>query len=240
MNISPTNYSISTMTSTVYTNIPKINVDLILELYANDKIFQEAPIEIGGIKRRFKNCVIVKIIFPSETKKQRRVAVNIFNTGNFHVTGTRENDEIVSVMNYLCDEFLKCGVIETSDLEIDIQTRLINSNYSLPLYNVDLHELYNRFKKDHVAYFSKYNPNNHPGVQLKIPTTDNVDVSCFVFGTGSILITGSRNLDQLDYVYDFLVKYLDNNFKSFCHVKPPAEPKIPMKRGRKRKVIELM
>lgn len=231
-NINPTEYSISTMTCTVYSNIEKIDILKMVDLYKSGDIFNGAPVTINE-KKKFKNCAIIKIHFDCD--KKRTVAINVFNTGNFHVTGSRSNDEIESTLTYVCEELYNNKIIDICDIDYKIEIRLINSNFCIPLYNVDLNKLYEVIKKDKPDMFSKYDANNHPGVQIKV-SVSNVNVSCFIFGSAKIIITGSRNIEQLNNVYDFITSYIDEKFSLVCKVKPPVVEKIPQKRGRKRLV----
>lgn len=232
-NIQPTEYSISTTTCTVYSNINHIDTHLINELYEKKEIFKGSPISINT-RKRFKNCLIVKFKFNSDTdKKNRIVAINIFKTGNFHITGSKNKEEVESVLTYICDELFASGIIKNNEIEYKIEIRLINSNFSIPLYNIDLNKLYQEFKTDNPLIFVKYNPNNHPGVQIKI-NVNNVNVSCFVFGSAKVIITGSRTIEQLDIVYKFITNYIDTRFNNICMIKPTPIVKIPQKRGRKR------
>lgn len=243
-NIKPSDYAISTMTSTVYTNIESIDINKINMMYTEESLFKGAPIVIGENKRNFKNCIIIKFMFDTDTgeskSKKRTVSINVFRSGCFHVAGTRCEEEISSIIDFLYGHFIDNKIIDTgyTKVETEIKTRLINATFSIPLYNIDLNILYGKFKNDNPSFFVKYDSNNHPGVQIKVNVED-VDVSCFIFGSGKAIITGSKNSNQLQYVYEFITKYIDDNFNSICHLKPPVVAHVPQKRGRKRLVRDI-
>jgi TATA-box binding protein (TBP) (component of TFIID and TFIIIB) len=203
-----------------------------VSLYEEKKIFNGECFAIGGAKKKFKNCVIIKFKFESDTKK-RTVSLNVFHSGCFHVAGTRCEEEITSIIEFVCGHFLAHNIIDADNIELDVKTRLINATFSVPLFNIDLSILHGLFKKDNPLFFIKYDSNNHPGVQIKV-RVEMVDVSCFIFGSGKAIITGSKNVDQMNYVYQFITKYIDSNFNALCRLKPPVVEHVPQKRGRKR------
>lgn len=57
----------------------------------------------------------------------------------------------------------------------------------------------------------RYDPTIHAGVILSIPCTNKKRISIFVFESGAIIITGSKNNTQVintyDYIYNFLNEY---------------------------------
>lgn len=192
---------------------------------------------LSGKHNGFRNCIILKIKFREDHgEKDRKIAINIFKSGDFNITGARSEGEIRLVVDHLCKQ-MKLKECITEDAEIkDINIRMIHAYFAIP-YNIDLNKLFTSFKTEYPKWFSKYDRNVHPGVQLNIPVNNDKTVAIFIFGTGKLLLSGSRNEKELVEAYSIIMKHFDKFFSTFCYFKI-NEIKIKGKRGRKRKHSE--
>jgi len=147
------------------------------------------------------------------------------------------------VTNLVCEQLFTKGVTPTKGEAIEMHVRMINTTFSIP-FNVNLLDLYNNQLKTFPNLMSKYTPTGRPGVQLRIPVNQTVNndkkmvektVSVFTFASGKIVVTGSKNPDELVEAYTKMVNYLDSNHAHFCSEAPPPVEKVKGKRGRKRK-----
>lgn len=91
----------------------------------------------------------------------------------------------------------------------DFKIAMINSNFCIG-FNVDRHKLYNCMTSD--KYDATYDPIIHAGVIVRYNTGDKI-ISIFVFESGSIVITGARSCKQILEAYNFINKYLLQNYK---------------------------
>lgn len=251
-NITPNDVKISTMTVTAYTNIKNIHVEKILKLCEDEPNFPDESFTLST-KRRFKNCLIFKVQFdsPLSKKKIRNVAINIFSTGVFNITGVLCIEEAETIVAYIYEKLKDRDLLESSAdvLETNIQIKMINSSFCIGLFNLDLFELQNALNSQNdlnalnsqndlngFKMILKFNPSTHPGLQIKIKVDDTY-TTCIIFGSGKALITGAKSISSLSVVYDFITKFIDEKYILFCHVKPAVIPSSPKKRGRKRKIL---
>ena len=244
--IDPNDVKISTMTVTAYTNIKKIHVEEIIKLRQEEANFPDESFTLSTTKRRFKNCLIFKVQFdsPLSKNKKRNVAMNIFSTGVFNITGVLCVEEADTIVKYIYDKLKDRDLLEASDdiLETNIQIKMINSSFSIGAFNLDLFELQKALNASNASNDSemivKFNPSTHPGLQVKLKISDSY-TTCIIFGSGKALITGAKSVNSLGIVYDFMTKFIDEKYSLFCHIKPIAIKSSPKKRGRKRKIIDI-
>ena len=125
---------------------------------------------------------------------------------------------------------------DTSKLKLtSIKTELINSDFcaNFIINNTKLHQII----KNKYKIFSSYEPNDYPGVKNKFCWNPNnndnntqgickclpncvergkksicVQITISVFQSGSIIITGSKNTQQIKDAYNFIIKILNDNY----------------------------
>ena len=131
----------------------------------------------------------------------------------------------------------------------EIKTELINSDYYTK-FNIDLSSLSKIIKKKYKIY-NTYDPDEYPGVLVRFYYNEkntvqgqcHCDVHCSIaekksicckitvsiFRPGSIIITGAKNIKQLNNTYEFINKVLKENFQSIkgiLDVKSKNNPNI--------------
>jgi len=223
---------VSTITCTLYTNIEHIFIEKI------PIPFPDESCKVSEKKTKFKNCIIFKVSFNSESEKDRNIAFNIFRNGIFNVTGVRSIEEAHLVLKYIYEQFVSLSVIVPVDeLVISHKIRMIVSTFSI---NKDfileqLKELIENKIKDTLI---KYNTDNHPGLIVKFPVeSDNKYITFIFFGSGKVIVTGANNFDSLYKKYNDVSLFIKENEESFT-LEKQIQIKIAGKRGRKRKIIE--
>jgi len=94
---------------------------------------------------------------------------------------------------------------------------MINSNFKLQ-FKLDCEELFRILKAHHKPKTKDtaighvdctYNPSRHACVNIKFPYSEDQEISIFVFHTGSIIITGGKNLQHIISAYKFIINIID-------------------------------
>jgi TATA-box binding protein (TBP) (component of TFIID and TFIIIB) len=169
-------------------------------------------------KSAFYNCfVLIMRLFHEGAFHE--VHIKVFNTGKLEIPGIKDNDMLIKVLDKLVEIFrthLQGEVLWTPD----IYTVLINSNFNCGFY-------INRARLFEIIQFkyelaSVYDPCSYPGIQCKFfydtrlapgdqtgrqptePTANVKKVSFMIFRTGSVLIVGKCDEDELRCIYGFL------------------------------------
>jgi len=163
-------------------------------------------------KSAFYNCFVL-ILRLNINNSFKEIHVKVFNTGKLEIPGIQSdyvlNETLKQVINIL-KPFINEELLYD---ENSFDTVLINSNFNCG-YEINRDKLY------HIL-INKYNinacydPCSYPGIQCKytIQSNDNVTtISYMIFRTGSILIVGKCNEDQLLEVYEYLKNILKIEF----------------------------
>jgi len=165
-----------------------------------------------------------KLYNPSMPHQKLYMNIKLFNNGSVQITGCKSINDCYDVLTTLVtilkkgDDFLDANsksTIQISNIKID----MINSGFNLD-YKIDREKLLHILKTNHNTtrdkYIGqvecKYNP-LHACVNIKYnyPTDDGLQkkISIFVFQTGSILITGARNLQHIIGAYEYINRILN-------------------------------
>ena len=80
---------------------------------------------------------------------------------------------------------------------------MINSNFSCNC-NLNL-KLFTRLLS-YEGYTSRYNPESYPAINLKYEK-----VSVFIFGSGNVVITGSKSIEEIIETYKFITDFMKVN-----------------------------
>lgn len=167
-------------------------------------------------------------IWSSFTKKC--VSVSVFNNGSVHVTGIKTYLMFEEIYTLLLNELTEKKYIYDSKLgtfvhkqfllnefpeEIfttvyDFQICMINCTVDV-FFSIKLSEVEKLMKS--LGAPTKLDVSKHACVNTKYNYKNYHEVSIFVFETGKINITGSRNLDEIICAYEYIVEILYNNFK---------------------------
>lgn len=221
---------INTMTMLVETNLNIIPMDTL-----KSKLSEEVLQMFGtGLKTKktFSNCIIFSFTYES-----RFVAVKMFSNGKLHITGLHcyEHAEAVSLKHMeLVKHVLEMGD-EYSPKILNVSNHMINASFKLKkcIDLGNLSKLASTVKEN--IYSVLYEKTTHPGINIKIhdPDYQSKKITILVFSTGSIILTGMKNLDGLRCAFTTFMHLVD----LFPQVLKPAcfLIKEKKKRGRKPK-----
>lgn len=161
------------------------------------------------------------------SNKKNPVSVKIFNSGTLHLTGCVCIDNLFEAVYKLCIECRKeVAVIDkkgkirpikfaedTNKLRVEnlfgFKVDMINCIFVVP-FKIDRPKLQVLLKVE--GYNSTYDSNGHAGVRIKY-VNDNKKITIFVFESGSIIIImGNQGFRRINEVYNFIYKYLLDNY----------------------------
>ena len=187
-------------------------------------------------KSAFYNCfvVILRIKYNNIFKE---IHVKVFNTGKVEIPGI-QCDELYNDTLTLLIEILN-NIITDKNLTIPEknETVLINSNFRSGYY-IDREKMYQILKYKYNIN-ATYDACSYPGIQCKYHLNEKLKISFMVFRTGSILIVGKCEMSDLNIVYKFLVKMLQDEYSnvSICENIPNNNETDKKKTKVRKKVI---
>lgn len=167
----------------------------------------------------------------SEKEKCKVVNVKLFINGSIHMTGCKYLDNIKNSLTILFEklkttkailnnnmEFIeKPFVNDISKLDInkvrDFNIEMINTNFN-GLYQINRNKLFQLLLDKNVEV--TFDPIIHPSVNIKYRLINfpAKTISIFIFESGSITIAGSNSYDEVLEAYNFIGKFIYQNYKN--------------------------
>lgn len=177
-------------------------------------------------KKSFYNQVTVKV---NTKSKQKPLNVKLFKNGSIQVTGCKSWKNIVEAFAVLDHELKKVKAVidprepnkvvekpfvsDPDNLDFgnvkDMNIRMINSNFDVG-FKVNREMLYKILLTEKTP--CNFEPCVHACVNIKYNYKDQKDISIFVFESGSIIITGANNKEQINEAYEFITKKLYEHY----------------------------
>lgn len=206
-------------------------------------------------KGAFYNCfaIILRLLYRNEYKE---VHVKIFNTGKLEIPGIQHDELLIVTLNKLID-ILKPLTNDSIDYNKEnIQTVLINSNFSCGFF-INRFKLYEILKTKYSIsagydpcsypgiqckfYYNRYNE-IHPGYKLKGGDDEKYNnawqqISFMIFRTGSVLIVGNCDSSVLYIIYEFLKTLLSDEYKNIYIKNNSGKKKKSVKKIRKKTIL---
>jgi len=171
----------------------------------------------------------------------KTVNVKLFINGSIQMTGCKHLDNIKKSLEILFEKLkiqkailnkdkqfvIKPFIVDTTNLDIRNVTNfkivMINTNFNI-LFQINREKLHQLLKQ--YGHDVTFDPIIHACVNIKfpIPNTANKTISIFVFESGSITIAGSNSCQQVLETYNFINKFILENYCTL--LSKPISPKI--------------
>jgi TATA-box binding protein (TBP) (component of TFIID and TFIIIB) len=159
-------------------------------------------------KSAFYNCFVLILRMKIEDTF-KEFHVKVFNTGKLEIPGVQNED----VFNIILENILKIlqpYVEEKLDYKkYTTETVLINSNFNCGFYIN--REVFHDILKFKYNIQSIYDPCSYPGIQCKYKIKDS-EISFMIFRTGSVLIVGKCENEDLYVIYNFIKNIFEKEF----------------------------
>jgi TATA-box binding protein (TBP) (component of TFIID and TFIIIB) len=133
-------------------------------------------------------------------------SIKMFPNGAVQIAGARnlfDCCKIVKGIRWIVKNLLKSNL----PLE-EFRVAMINSNFSLN-YNLNLIRVSQHFSQSHV-FKTEFEPSRYSAVKVKFkPAEDMKQVTCSIFSTGKIIITGAETLKEIAFAYNIIVSHIN-------------------------------
>ncbi len=185
-------------------------------------------------KSAFYNCFVF-IYRLQIADKFKEIHIKLFNTGKIEIPGIQQESHVSIIVQRiigLLQPYYTQSLLELVDKQEII---LINSNFTCNYY-INREELYVILKKKYHIKCS-YDPCSYPGIQCKYKL-DHSEVSFMIFRTGSVLIVGKCDDDQLFRIYEFLKTIFTTEYQSIYETNTEIVKKKQKKKIKKLYIIE--
>ena len=152
-------------------------------------------------KSAFYNCFVM--FFRKKVgEKFQEFHVKLFNSGKVEVPGIQSESMLNNVVSILLQYLQPHFTFKIKEEVEKRQLILVNSNFNCNYY-LNREKLVKILKQ---KYKIKCNMDScsYPGIQCKYKLQTDVEISFMIFRTGSVLIVGKCNDDELNEIYEFL------------------------------------
>ena len=159
-------------------------------------------------KSAFYNCYVI-VLRIKLNNIFKEVHIKIFNTGKIEIPGIQSNEMLEQIKKDLL------FILKEIDPSIEFNDKisrdiLINSNFNCGFY-INREKLYNILRNKYKIN-AVYDPCSYPGIRCIYNIDLKIKISYMIFRTGSILIVGKCNKDQLIVVYEYIKTILFNEY----------------------------
>ena len=151
-------------------------------------------------------------------------SVKVFPNGSVQVAGCCDLFDckrIITQLTYIFKTFL--GMTNTIPVE-SFRIVMINSNFSLN-YNINLNLVADWFENYNDIFKVSFEPDRYSAVKVKFkPAHDMKEITCSIFSTGKIIITGAETLKEIAFGYNIINCHINEN--SRIRVSPTTDTDI--------------
>jgi len=151
-------------------------------------------------------------------------SVKVFPNGSIQVAGCCDLFDckrVITQLKYIFKEFL--------DMEVELENEtfrvvMINSNFSLN-YNLNLMKVADWFEEYNDIFKVSFEPDRYSAVKIKFkPAHDMKEITCSIFSTGKIIITGAETLKEIAFGYNIINQHINEN--PYIRVSPTEETDV--------------
>lgn len=138
-------------------------------------------------------------------------SVKVFPNGSIQVAGCCDLFDckrIITQLIYIFKMFLGLDINVSSDA---FRVVMINSNFSLN-YNINLLKVADWFEEYDDIFKVSFEPDRYSAVKIKFkPAEDMKEITCSIFSTGKIIITGAETLKEIAFAYNIINQHINEN-----------------------------
>jgi TATA-box binding protein (TBP) (component of TFIID and TFIIIB) len=133
-------------------------------------------------------------------------SVKLFSNGSVQIAGARDLFDckrIISQLSWICKKF-----VNIEEPPKDFRVVMINSNFSLNS-SLNLMSVAEHFSQASV-FKTTFQPDRYSAVKVKFkPAEDMKEITCSIFSTGKIIITGAETLKEIAFGYNVIVSHIN-------------------------------
>ena len=161
-------------------------------------------------KSAFYNCFVInyRVLLNGVYKE---LHLKLFNSGKVEIPGIQHDimiDIAIEKLTQLLQPYYNYELTENIKKR---ETILVNSNFNCNYY-INRENLFRILKKEYNVKCS-FDPCSYPGIQCKYKLDSLLEVSFMIFRTGSILIVGKCENEDLYKIYEYIKVILNSSFK---------------------------
>lgn len=136
-------------------------------------------------------------------------SVKVFPNGSVQVAGCCDLFDCKRIITQLVHIFRTFLGMNFEVPENTFRVVMINSNFSLN-YNVNLMKVADWFEEYSDIFKVSFEPDRYSAVKIKFkPAHDMKEITCSIFSTGKIIITGAETLKEIAFAYNIINQHIN-------------------------------
>ena len=138
-------------------------------------------------------------------------SVKVFPNGSIQVAGCCDLFDCKRIITQLVHIFKTFLGLEIELPENSFRVVMINSNFSLN-YNINLMKVADWFEEYNDIFKVSFEPDRYSAVKIKFKPAHNMkEITCSIFSTGKIIITGAETLKEIAFAYNIINQHINEN-----------------------------
>ena len=167
--------------------------------------------QIDGFEWKLKPTTFYNQVTLTYNDTYSTKSVKVFPNGSIQVAGCCDLFDckrIITQLVHIFKTFLGLKV----NVPIDsFRVVMINSNFSLN-YNINLMKVADWFERYNDIFKVSFEPDRYSAVKIKFkPSEDMKEITCSIFSTGKIIITGAETLKEIAFAYNIINQHINDN-----------------------------
>ena len=138
-------------------------------------------------------------------------SVKVFPNGSIQVAGCSDLFDckrIITQLVFILKHFLQMTIELPPN---SFRVVMINSNFSLN-YNINLMLVARWFEEYNDIFKVSFEPDRYSAVKIKFkPSHEMKEITCSIFSTGKIIITGAETLKEIAFAYNIINNHINEN-----------------------------
>ena len=130
--------------------------------------------------------------------KEPKTALLLFRSGKANSTGGKILKDVRESVDIVADKLLKAGIPVERHPEITVQNIVATCDLGAKL---NLNNIATSLGVEHI----EYEPEQFPGLVYRLEDPKTV---CLLFGTGKMVITGAKNMEEVDHAVESIAEVL--------------------------------
>jgi TATA-box binding protein (TBP) (component of TFIID and TFIIIB) len=138
-------------------------------------------------------------------------SVKVFPNGSIQVAGCCDLFDCKRIITQLIHIFKVFLNLEIKVPVDSFRVVMINSNFSLN-YNINLMKVSDWFERYNDIFKVSFEPDRYSAVKIKFkPAHEMKEITCSIFSTGKIIITGAETLKEIAFAYNIINQHINEN-----------------------------
>lgn len=165
----------------------------------------------GGFEWKLKPTTFYNQVTLTYHDSYSTKSVKVFPNGSIQVAGCCDLFDCKRIITQLIHIFKVFLNLEIKVPVDSFRVVMINSNFSLN-YNINLMKVADWFESYSDIFKVSFEPDRYSAVKIKFkPAHEMKEITCSIFSTGKIIITGAETLKEIAFAYNIINQHINEN-----------------------------